>query len=99
MSTTHTTVTTAGQTHSSQNRHIKRLIEVYHSGSGTDRPTVPYDMFKLASIAYLKENNEVVGTLATNEEFRDELFNFIEDIYKSDQLKTLVKQYSTTTTQ
>ena len=97
MSTTQTTVTTAGQSHSSQNIHIKRLIEVYHSGK--DRPTVPYDMFKLASIAYLKENNEVVGTLAANEEFRDELFNFIEDIYKSDQLKTLVKQYSTTTTQ
>jgi hypothetical protein len=94
MSTSQTIITKNGTVHSTQNRHLTGLIELYNTGGSQLRERVPYDLFKLVSIAYLKENNEVVGTLVTNEEFRDELFNFVEDIYKSDTLRPLVNQYS-----
>lgn len=79
----------------SQNRknpQLQTLIDLY--GGDPSRPKVSYSVFKLASIAFLKENNEVLPTLHTNEEFRDELFHFIQEVQESNKMNSLVTQYA-----
>ena len=89
--------TSTSRTSSVHNQNILELMEHFRERQNCTQK-VCYDVFKLISIAFLKENNEVIGTLHINEEFRDELFNFVDSLTHSSDtnIDTLLKQYAGT---
>ena len=66
------------------NRILEKLLKIYKNNypKTTD---INYILFKVITIAFLKENNEELVSLCENNEIRIELFMFINQILKEDK--------------
>ena len=78
------------------NRILEKLLKIYKNNypKTTD---INYILFKVITIAFLKENNEELVSLCENNEIRIELFMFINQILKEDkeEVKSIINIINT----
>ena len=78
------------------NRILEKLLKIYKNNypKTTD---INYILFKVITIAFLKENNEELVSLCENNEIRIELFMFINQILKEDkeEVKSIINTINT----
>ena len=76
-----------------RNKYLERLLYDYQY---TKNKTLNYDLFQMMSIAFLKENNETLTTLKVNNELRQELFLFINELLSETKpsISNLIKQFN-----
>jgi hypothetical protein len=78
------------------NRILEKLLKIYKNNypKTTD---INYILFKVITIAFLKENNEELVSLCENNEIRIELFMFINQILKEDkeEIKSIINIINT----
>ncbi len=87
---------TVNTSNSSKNVFLETLLtdyQRYNQGTSSD---LSYDLFKIMSIAFLKENNETLTTLRVNKEFKHELFSFVDELLKEkdSEISFLINQYN-----
>lgn len=78
------------------NRILEKLLKIFKNNypKTTD---INYILFKVITIAFLKENNEELVSLCENNEIRIELFMFINQILKEDkeEVKSIINIINT----
>lgn len=78
---------------SSRNKFLESLLYDYQYNKKTP---LDYDLFQIMSIAFLKENNETLTTLKVNNEFRQELFFFVNELLEETKpnISNLINQFN-----
>ncbi len=78
---------------SSRNKFLENILYDYQYNK---KYKVNYDLFQIMSIAFLKENNETLTTLRVNNEFKQELFYFVNELMEESNpdINNLIKQYN-----
>ena len=86
----------ANTSSSSKNKFLETLLTDYQRYNQETSRDLSYDLFKIMSIAFLKENNETLTTLRVNKEFKQELFSFVNELLqeKDREISCLVTQYN-----
>lgn len=77
------------------NSYLESLMENFKQQFPEIGKSISYNLFHVATVAFLKENNEGLTTVRVNDEFRDELLSFVAETMQEKEygpIVDLVKQ-------
>ena len=72
------------------NRYLESLMDTFKEQFPTLSKDITYNLFHVATVAFLKENNEGLTTVRVNDEFRDELLSFVAETMQEREYSPIV---------
>ena len=73
------------------NKYLESLMDNFKEQFPSLKNDITYNLFHVATVAFLKENNEGLTTVRVNDEFRDELLSFVAETIQEKDYNPIVQ--------